>query len=157
MAAWRGRVWGAALLAAGLAGPSGAALAQPCAKPADCAAGRYCDQPIGQCAATGTCASLDFLCPALADPACGCDGHTYGNECLARAHRVSIAHPGSCCTGACVDPSAVSVADLIVGIDLGLGIRPGTACRSFDRDGNQRVTIDELIAAVTHALYGCPR
>jgi hypothetical protein len=39
---------------------------------------------------------------------------------------------------------------------MALGRRPVTACPAFDRNGSGEVTIDELIAAVSNALDGCP-
>ncbi|KAL8437342.1 hypothetical protein Efla_004300 [Eimeria flavescens] len=36
------------------------------------------------------------VCPSLYEPVCGSDGRTYGNSCMARKAKVSIASTGSC-------------------------------------------------------------
>ncbi|MDX2170890.1 MAG: Kazal-type serine protease inhibitor domain-containing protein [Deltaproteobacteria bacterium] len=125
-----------------------------CNGAADCAGGEICVRPSGQCAAPGTCRSPNFDCPALWDPACGCDGRSYISPCDAERSGASIAHRGSCCVGACNALDRVTVSDLAYGVAVGLGTLRGV-CQSFDRDQNQRVTIDELTAAVRNAMRGC--
>jgi hypothetical protein len=65
---------------------------------ATCATGQFCDRPIGACApdASGLCRDAPEHCPAIVDPACGCDGTTYSNACVADAAGVAIASPGPC-------------------------------------------------------------
>ncbi|MGH7785586.1 MAG: intradiol ring-cleavage dioxygenase [Candidatus Binatia bacterium] len=57
------------------------------------------------------------------------------------------------CDGDCSGDGRVTVAELIEGVNQALG--SGGTCTAFDRDGNQNVSIGELIAAVTRALSGC--
>jgi hypothetical protein len=95
------------------------------------------------------------MCPAIWDPACGCDGHSYASSCDAQQKGIDVAHPGSCCVGACRQLDRVTVDDLTIGVEQSLGLVPNL-CRSFDRDQNQRVTIDELTKAVRNAMQGCP-
>jgi hypothetical protein len=94
-----------------------------------CSANEYCERPVGACDdanVTGVCRLKPDVCAEIFQPACGCDGQTYGNECSARMAGVSVAHEGECgqacggpldvacpegefCKqelGACLDPAA---------------------------------------------------
>jgi hypothetical protein len=64
-----------------------------------CAPGSFCIYPDGTCGVAdqaGTCNSPAFLCFEIYAPVCGCDHHTYANECVAHRDGVSIAHRGAC-------------------------------------------------------------
>jgi len=65
-----------------------------------CPGGRYCNYPdASMCGAgdqTGTCEDRPEACTALYDPACGCDGHTYSNACMAASAGVDVAYDGEC-------------------------------------------------------------
>lgn len=60
------------------------------------------------------------------------------------------------CTGDCNADGAVSVNELIVGVNIALGSATVSTCAVFDTDGSGDVTVNELIAAVNNALNGCP-
>jgi hypothetical protein len=68
--------------------------------PAECAAGLYCARDLaaqcGQFDAPGTCEPIPDACDEVYDPACGCDGTTYGNACEAASAGVSVLHAGAC-------------------------------------------------------------
>lgn len=61
------------------------------------------------------------------------------------------------CVGDCDGNGAVTINELIVGVNMALGTAPQTQCPSFDADHSGTVTINELITAVNSALNGCPR
>lgn len=75
---------------------------QPCGGPnqLECGTDEYCKLPIGVCDsqnALGICIPTPTGCTiTLWDPVCGCDGVTYGLECLADLAGVPIAFRGEC-------------------------------------------------------------
>src|SRR5688572_998226 len=60
-------------------------LAPPaaCDEDAECRPDEYCHFPDGTCAGPGTCELRPDACTADYEPACGCDGITYSNPCVA--------------------------------------------------------------------------
>lgn len=70
------------------------------------------------------------------------------------------AHPAQAGSGACIGDCAgdgqVTINDLILGVNIALGAPDVSACAALDADGNQAVTIEELLGAVNAALNGCP-
>lgn len=59
------------------------------------------------------------------------------------------------CMGDCAGDRAVTVDDLIKGVNIALDNAAVATCAAFDPNGDGRVTIDELIGAVNSALNGC--
>jgi hypothetical protein len=59
------------------------------------------------------------------------------------------------CTGDCNDNGQVAVNELVIGINIGLGLVGGTACPALEEEDGT-VPIDEMITAVDNALNGCP-
>jgi hypothetical protein len=59
------------------------------------------------------------------------------------------------CAGDCNGDGAVTVDELIKGVNIALGTAPLDQCPSFDANGDLVVTVDELIRAVNNALAGC--
>jgi hypothetical protein len=58
-----------------------------------------CDGPEDSCwldGVMGTCRPIRDDCGFLWDPQCGCDGHTYANECERMAAGVWLDHWGEC-------------------------------------------------------------
>jgi CSLREA domain-containing protein len=60
------------------------------------------------------------------------------------------------CLGDCNSNGAVTVDELITGVNIALGTLSVDQCPVFDGNGDGQVTVDELITAVNNALTGCP-
>ena len=59
------------------------------------------------------------------------------------------------CPGDCVPDGQVQVGELVVGVNIALGIAPTSDCEAFDSDDDGGVSVHELIAAVRGGLLGC--
>lgn len=73
--------------------------ARACDPASPCPEGEFCEQVPGTCGSweqPGVCTPMGEACPAVVDPVCGCDGVTYGNDCLRQLAGVSLDHPGPC-------------------------------------------------------------
>lgn len=64
-----------------------------------CNPGLWCQNAPGQCKVFdgfGKCAKVPTICTKIFKPVCGCDGKTYGNDCVRQAKKVQLAHTGRC-------------------------------------------------------------
>lgn len=62
---------------------------------------------------------------------------------------------GCACIGDCDGNGAVSINELIRGVNIALELQPVANCSCADPNSDGRVTINELIQAVNRALNGC--
>ncbi|MBI1814884.1 MAG: hypothetical protein HYR72_07900 [Deltaproteobacteria bacterium] len=59
------------------------------------------------------------------------------------------------CVGDCDQDGAVKVDELILGVNIALGITAIDVCPSFDANSDDAVTVDDLIAALNRAMSDC--
>lgn len=87
-----------------LGGSTGTSTAPRCGTIAglSCPAGMFCDlMGCGMISdAAGICQPTDGVCSAVYAPVCGCNGQTYGNDCLRILSGVLKASDGACGAGA---------------------------------------------------------
>jgi hypothetical protein len=64
-----------------------------------CPQGQFCEYPPASCDVAdpeGACLVPPEACPLVVDPACGCDGVTYSNDCERQRARAQLDHRGAC-------------------------------------------------------------
>lgn len=66
------------------------------------------------------------------------------------------ATPAHACTGDCDGSGTVTVDEIVLGVNLALGLDSLARCSVFDADIDGNVTVDELIGSVSSGLQGCP-
>ena len=59
------------------------------------------------------------------------------------------------CTGDCDGNHSVAFNELLDGVNISLGGAAVPSCENFDRNGDGRITVDELVTATRSALQGC--
>lgn len=105
------------------------------------------------CTLALTGAPGSYPVPALA--AVGFDADGAELVVLTADGTVTIDAPPPSCPGDCDGDRAVAINELLVGVNLLIGISPPGACDAFDTDGDGEITVAELIQAVNAALNGC--
>jgi uncharacterized protein DUF1566 len=58
------------------------------------------------------------------------------------------------CVGDCTGKGSVAITDLVLGVNIALGLVPVAQCLSFDANSDGMVSISELVTAVNNALTG---
>ena len=64
-----------------------------------CDDGQFCELEPGSCQSAdlqGVCVQIPDFCAQVYEPVCGCDGKTYGNDCMRQAAAVQKDHDGEC-------------------------------------------------------------
>jgi 6-phosphogluconolactonase (cycloisomerase 2 family) len=59
------------------------------------------------------------------------------------------------CVGDCHGDGAVTIDELLTGVSIALGTAPLSRCPEFDADGDDQVTLGDILAAINAALSGC--
>src|SRR5262249_21792407 len=59
------------------------------------------------------------------------------------------------CVGACSDPNMVQISDLLIGVDIALGLTRVSRCVAFDANNDGNVNVVELLQGVQNAIEGC--
>jgi hypothetical protein len=59
------------------------------------------------------------------------------------------------CAGDCDHDDRVTIDELVIAVNVGLGALPVDRCTALDSNGDGEVAVDELVAAVGRALAGC--
>ncbi len=59
------------------------------------------------------------------------------------------------CSGDCDANGTIGIADIILAIDIALGVSSRDACPTVDANADLQVSVDEIVTSVYGALYGC--
>lgn len=59
------------------------------------------------------------------------------------------------CVGDCNGDTAITVDEILLGVNIALGVAPMSTCTPFDVDFSGTLTVDELVSSVDGALRGC--
>jgi hypothetical protein len=126
-------------------------------------------QTVALCTAAGTPAACTAASPAIgagdeavcaAAPIDDLDQRGLGRpgvgqtNCSMGAYEAD-ASPPQTCTGDCDGSGMVDISDLILGVNIALGLESVVACPAF-ANAQGMVDIVQLIKGVSNALNGCP-
>lgn len=75
---------------------------------------------------------------------------------LAMVSLLTMRAVANACPGDCNGDAVVTVDEVILSVNVALGIAAADTCAAADIDGDASVTVDEILLAVGSALEGCP-
>lgn len=113
-----------------------------------CSSGRF---KGAACLGNDDCGGTECRATATA-----CNTGIYAEQACVDNNDCPGAVCGTACTGDCDRSGEVTVDEVLVMVNIGLGNAGLDACRAGDSNVDGQVTVDEILAAVTHALAGCP-
>jgi len=93
---------------------------------------------------------------ALAAMAVHAAGMLGGSADAAACAAAEGAECGAACPGDCDGDGAVRINELVLLVRIALDLDQLSACAGSDRDADESISIEELIAAVDGSLNGCP-
>lgn len=129
---------------------TGACVDAVCCLQAQCALSERCDIT----GLRGNCTR-----PLGPGSACDKDEDCRSAMCSARAPATGVCLSGMTngnCGGDCNEDGAITVDEILLIIQIGLGEATLGVCESADRSEDGQITVDEIIMAVDIALDGCP-
>jgi hypothetical protein len=88
--------------------------------------------------------------------AIGVAGLTVGANAASLPLPLVESEPAPACAGDCDGGSSVTVDELVILVNIALGLQPVANCPPGNIDGNDAITVDEILMAVGNALSGCP-
>jgi hypothetical protein len=138
---------------AGRGGATGGTIGAPCRGdlPA-CPSGQGCLWECFGDTGYGQCVALPTACDSSLSPVCGCDGNSYGNECLLQQAALRKDYDGECLFTFPDLPGFPGYAVPLAGVWSGAGIRMNvTATGATISFGCASGTIDQPLALATRS------
>lgn len=129
---------------------TGACVDSVCCRELQCSLSERCDITGRR----GSCSR-----PLAAGSVCDKDADCRSAMCTAQAPATGVCLPGmneGACSGDCNQDGEITVDEILVVIQIGLGQANLGVCPSADRSDDGMITVDEIIVAVDLALDGCP-
>ena len=69
--------------------------------------------------------------------------------------KITVTQGTGTCIGDCNGDGHVSTDELVLGVNIALGMSPMSLCQPIDQNSNGSATVDEVVNSVDNALKGC--